>query len=516
MRIKLFSTVFALALIVGLSSGVSAAAGQPIVGAVTPINALAHVGVVLSSSYSDPQGVATCALYIDNVNKGTMTLTGSITSGTASFYYGFAAAGTYRAQVKCTDTLGNVGLGAATNIRVTVATATISSVSPENAIVNVPKTFSATYTNISVVTSCSLYADGQFVRSMSIQGSTASGTATADHTFTTTGGHLLQVRCTDVSGNVGLGVVTTIFVASTSSTDTMSPSTPTNLRLLSSSANNTALFGWDSSYDNVGVSFYAIAIDNAPYFFAGNNTTYTTGFLTNGLHSIVVRAQDSAGNVSFPASLTFTINAQGSALVAPPPFPLTLETFFADANLLVMSSTGRAELEASTGRTCELDSVAATTRVNAALGSIADNSVRTTVENFTACGTQGSLILGAGERLGVVNSFRAAFGHLPATQADWYDVLKIANGRFPGVTSATAEARAKVSFRAVYQRDPNTSVAADNNAVVVMAYGLRPLPRNFFSEAAAIVTFRAVYGHTPFSATDWDIVRAVAYSGATR
>ena len=45
---------------------------------------------------------------------------------------------------------------------------------------------------------------------------------------------------------------------------------------------------------------------------------------------------------------------------------------------------------------------------------------------------------------------------------------------------------------------------------------MRPMPRNLNAEAAAIVSFRGVYGRAPASATDWDIVRAIAYSGASR
>ena len=56
----------------------------------------------------------------------------------------------------------------------------------------------------------------------------------------------------------------------------------------------------------------------------------------------------------------------------------------------------------------------------------------------------------------------------------------------------------------------------DENAIMVIAYGLLPLNRNLNSERVAIVTFRHVYGHNPVNALAWNIVRAIAYSGATR
>jgi hypothetical protein len=132
-------------------------------------------------------------------------------------------------------------------------------------------------------------------------------------------------------------------------------------------------------------------------------------------------------------------------------------------------------------------------------------------------GTQTTKWLGAGERTGVVNSYRSAFGKLPRTDAEWQDVIKIANGRWPDERSQAAESNAKTNyFVAVYKRQPDMKNANDNAAVTVIAYGLRPADRNMDSETQAIKIFRTVYGYTPESAIDWDIVRSIAYSGAVR
>lgn len=56
----------------------------------------------------------------------------------------------------------------------------------------------------------------------------------------------------------------------------------------------------------------------------------------------------------------------------------------------------------------------------------------------------------------------------------------------------------------------------DNAAITVMTYGLRPAVRNMDSEKAGIRIFKNIYGYNPDSAVDWDIVRAIAYSGAVR
>ncbi len=136
--------------------------------------------------------------------------------------------------------------------------------------------------------------------------------------------------------------------------------------------------------------------------------------------------------------------------------------------------------------------------------------------NFIAYGTDSTQALGAGERAGVINSFKAAFGRLPSTVLDWQDIIKIANGRWPTQRNEEAENRATESFRKIYLREPDRSNPHDDAAVVVMAYGLRPANRNIDSELAAINSFKAIYNYNPTSAIDWDIVRAIAYSGATR
>jgi len=59
--------------------------------------------------------------------------------------------------------------------------------------------------------------------------------------------------------------------------------------------------------------------------------------------------------------------------------------------------------------------------------------------------------------------------------------------------------------------NPNTDAA-----VPVIAYGLRPGNRNMESEKKAIDIYRSIFKKAPVEANDWDLVRAIAYSGAVR
>ncbi|OIO06980.1 hypothetical protein CO115_03530 [Candidatus Falkowbacteria bacterium CG_4_9_14_3_um_filter_36_9] len=105
---------------------------------------------------------------------------------------------------------------------------------------------------------------------------------------------------------------------------------------------------------------------------------------------------------------------------------------------------------------------------------------------------------------------------MPKSAADWQDVIKIANGRWTSERSQAAEDRAKVSFKKVYGREPVIKSPTDANAVMIMAYGLRPVKRNINSEKNSIISFIYYYKKIPASAGDWDIVRAIAYGGAKR
>ncbi len=138
------------------------------------------------------------------------------------------------------------------------------------------------------------------------------------------------------------------------------------------------------------------------------------------------------------------------------------------------------------------------------------------INNFIVYGTESTRILGAGERAGVVNSYKKAFGKVPRSEEEWKDVIAIGNGRWPGETSQAAENKAKEEFKKIYLRDAGMGQPNDNAAVTVMAYGLRPANRNMASEAAAIRIFKGIFKYNPVSALDWDAVRAIAYSGAIR
>ena len=146
-----------------------------------------------------------------------------------------------------------------------------------------------------------------------------------------------------------------------------------------------------------------------------------------------------------------------------------------------------------------------------------DTSRKYSVAYFIHEGTPTTKILGAGERGGVISSYYQAFNKMPQTAADWADVIKIANGRWPSEKNEVRENKIKTEiFKTIYKRNPNMANSKDNAAVTIITYGLRPAQRNTNSEKNAILTFKDIYKKSPQSSQDWDIIRSIAYSGAKR
>ena len=146
-----------------------------------------------------------------------------------------------------------------------------------------------------------------------------------------------------------------------------------------------------------------------------------------------------------------------------------------------------------------------------------DTANRFRIAQFIHFGTHTTLHLGAGERAGALNSYVSVFKKFPQTEEEWQDVIKISGGRWPQEKNTDAEQETQNNhFVKIYKRKPDMNNPNDNAAVTVITYGLRPANRNMDSEKVGIKTFEHIYDYAPTSAVDWDIVRAISYSGAVR
>lgn len=124
--------------------------------------------------------------------------------------------------------------------------------------------------------------------------------------------------------------------------------------------------------------------------------------------------------------------------------------------------------------------------------------------------------MGAGERAALVNSFKDNYQRQPQSDQDWVDILSIAAGNFPMQRSLDSERAALVYFQQIYARNPVFATAADERAIWIISYGIRAEKRDLAKERAGITGFRNVYKRDPSSAKDWDVVRAIGYSGVNK
>jgi len=122
------------------------------------------------------------------------------------------------------------------------------------------------------------------------------------------------------------------------------------------------------------------------------------------------------------------------------------------------------------------------------------------INNFIVYGTITTRGLGVGERARVIDSYKKAFGKLPLFEERNSDI----------------ESDVKEYFKKVYLREPDMDNIYDHCAISIMAYGIRPRNRNLSSERFAINVFGRIYGRNPQDIRDWDIIRAIAYSGSRR
>jgi hypothetical protein len=145
-----------------------------------------------------------------------------------------------------------------------------------------------------------------------------------------------------------------------------------------------------------------------------------------------------------------------------------------------------------------------------------DNQSKYAISYFIKYGSPTTRKIGENSRTAALSSFINAFQKVPENIEDWQDVIKIANGRQTQLKSQIAEDRGKAFFKQIYSREPNLQNIYDLNAVMIISYGLSSPNVNIISEKKSMITFVAIFKRTPQSTDDWNIIKAIAYSGAKK
>lgn len=138
------------------------------------------------------------------------------------------------------------------------------------------------------------------------------------------------------------------------------------------------------------------------------------------------------------------------------------------------------------------------------------------VVHFIAYGTPESSKMSLRDRQGVVGDYYEIYGRVPSSAADWKDVALILTSHKPIQRNVKVEEKALYDFVKVYKRQPNYSNVHDEWAMYYIGYKIRNVIRNIDSEKAAIGTFKSVYRYVPSTSHQWAIMRAIAYTGASR
>jgi hypothetical protein len=330
--------------------------------------------------------------------------------------------------------------------------------------------------------------------------------------------------------------------------DGSAPTAPGGFTATPASASQINL-SWNASTDNVSVAGYQLyrnSTSSGNFIATGTGSSYSSVNLTAGtLYQYFIRAFDAVSNFSqFVTASATTLAAQvvgggtggsgGGASAINTTATSTIASATSSASTTATSSGASNQIASSISSnplSDEAEVIAAHDQfvvlteaekiiykkiVGLSPMALTDQNKKS-LALFIHDGTLSTKILGAGERAGALGSYFSAFGRLPEDKEGWQDVIKIGNGRWPGQKSAMAEAAAEKIFKTIYLRVPDRSGNKyDNNAVIIIAYGLRPAKRNMNSEKAAIKSFKFIFKRAPNKSNDWDIVRAIAYSGAKR
>ncbi|WP_240421799.1 fibronectin type III domain-containing protein [Paenibacillus periandrae] len=207
----------------------------------------------------------------------------------------------------------------------------------------------------------------------------------------------ITVKARDAAGNVSAASnALSVYI------DTLAPSTPTNLSLLSYTPNSVSV-AWAGSTDNVGVTGYDVFVNGQAIVTNHGTTRYTVnGLNANTTYSITVKARDAAGNVS-AASNVFSAYIDTQAPSVP-------------TNLTLLSYTPNSATIAWTGSTDNVGVLGYDVRVNGQFFAVNHVATSYTVNGLNA-NTTLSITVRARDMAGNVSADSNALSVYIDTQA---------------------------------------------------------------------------------------------------
>ncbi|MBT5502723.1 hypothetical protein HN858_00020 [Candidatus Falkowbacteria bacterium] len=306
-----------------------------------------------------------------------------------------------------------------------------------------------------------------------------------------------------------------ITYASCSSSCTITPNTAVTI---------TATFGSAvSGTPDIYITEDAVATQ-AYTAMSGSGTTWTFGYTTGSGAAtagvVAVRTHSGDGYTPTPTNSTFTITAggggNGGGNGGTTTTTTTTETVTTDTGVELTTETV-SEVVPTQAAVINADNEAEGLEHFIALtGDVPATDGEWQSVNFIAYGTTNSTGMSVRDRKGVVGDYFDIYGRVPASTTDWYDIDLILTSHKPTQRQISAEQTALVDFTKVYKRLPDFNNIYDEWALYYIGYNIRNVVRNLDSERAAIGSFKGVYGYVPSTSHHWSIMRAIAYTGASR
>ncbi len=199
--------------------------------------------------------------------------------------------GTHTFEVRAIDAAGNIDQTAASR------TWTVDTVAPDTTITSGP---SGTVSSTSAAFTFSGTEAGSTFQA-SLDGA-AFGAVPAGYTGLSQGTHTFEVRAIDAAGNIDQTAASRTWTV-----DTVAPNTTITSGPSGTVSSTTAAFTFSATEAG---STFQVSLDGGAFTSAGASSSYTD--LSQGAHTLQVRAIDSAGNIDLtPASQTWTVDTVG-------------------------------------------------------------------------------------------------------------------------------------------------------------------------------------------------------------
>jgi Bacterial Ig-like domain/Domain of unknown function DUF11 len=287
---------------------------------ITAINTAALVGVVEAN--------ATVSIYDGATLLGTATANAA---GAWTFTTAVLADGVHSLTVKATDSSGNLS-AASPALSVTIDTVAPAT-PPQVDLTTASDTGVSNTDNVTNISTLSLAGTAEANSTVKFyDGATLLGTTTANGagawSFTTTGlldgVHNLTIKAIDTAGNISNASNPLLAVT----VDTLAPAAPSALDMIAASdtgvssidnltkINTPTITGTAEANSTVAVYDGATFLGSVTADGAGA-WTFTTGVLTDGVHSLTAKATDAAGNLS-TVSPTLAITIDTTVPATPP------------------------------------------------------------------------------------------------------------------------------------------------------------------------------------------------------